>query len=162
MDTMRVGVFEETDRPALCRMLAESEDFPQHLLYLHRRAGSHHTTLVARRGEQIDGMLGGSFDADLAVTGVFDVFELPPAPHAFLDRIHVREAARGRGVGRALIEAFAFEAMERECTFIGGSIDLSPGLTARKVFFEGLGFSIREHGNIGADPTGVLAAIMNS
>ncbi len=122
---------------------------------------SRYTTFVARHGEQLDGMLGGTFDADLAATGVFDAFELPPAPHAFLDRIHVREPVRGQGVGRALVEAYAIEALERECTFVGGSIELSSEPTARRAFFDRLGFTIREHDNFGACPADVLAAIWN-
>ncbi|WP_406071250.1 GNAT family N-acetyltransferase [Micromonospora sp. NBC_01638] len=153
---------QETDRPALCRMLEESDDFPQRLLYLYRRRRSnHYWTFIAWRGDKVDGVLTGSFDSDFAEGGAFDSFELPPAPHAFLERVHVRESARAMGVGRALIEMYANEASARGCSFIGGSIDLSSEPTARKAFFEGLGFAVSGLENFGAHPTDVLVTIAN-
>lgn len=142
-------------------MLEKSDDFPQQLLYLYRRRSNHYGTFVAWRGDKIDGVLTGSFDSDLAESGAFDSFELPPAPHAFLERIHVRESARGVGIGRALIEMYVNEASARGCSFIGGSIDLSSEPTARKAFFEGLGFAVRDFDNFGAHPTDVLSTIAN-
>jgi GNAT superfamily N-acetyltransferase len=156
VDTLRVGLLQETGRPALCRMLEDSEDFPQQLLHLYRRGRSRYVTFVASCGNEIEGVLTGSFDSDFGEGSAFHSFELPPAPHAFLDRIHVRGSARGAGVGRALIETYAEEASARGCTFIGGSVDLSSEPTARRVFFERLGFSIRELDNFGARPTDVL------
>lgn len=152
----RVEFFQEADRPALCRMLENSDDFPQHLLYLYRRAGSRYATFVARHGDKIDGMLGGSFDADFTENRDFDTFDLPPEPHALLDRIHVRRPARSLGVGRALMAAYVNEVSARGCTFIGGSIDLSSEPTARRAFFERLGFAITNIDNFGARPIDIL------
>lgn len=142
----------EHDRPALCRMLEESNDFPQHLLYLYKRSGgpSRCHTFAAWRDGKIAGMLTGSFDSDFFESGAFDSFELLPAPHALLDRVHVRASARGAGIGRALIQHYATEAAARRCTFIGGSLDLSSDPTGRRAFFERLGFSVRDLDNFGA------------
>lgn len=148
----------ETDRPALRRLLEESDDFPQHLLPYYRRRGSRYETFVARRAGAIVGVLTGSFDSDFEESGAFASFDLPPAPHAFLDRVHVHESARDAGVGRALIEAYASEAAARGCTFLGGQIDLSSDSTARRAFFERLGFSIRDLDNFGAQPSQILSA----
>jgi len=143
-------------------MLEESEDFPQNLLHLYRRGRfSPYRTFVAWRGDAIAGVLTGSFNADFAEDRNFDSFELPPEPHAFLERVHVRESARGLGVGRALIEMYANEASARGCSFIGGSIDLSSDPTARKAFFGGLGFEVCELDIFGAHPTDVLVTIAN-
>lgn len=147
---------QETSRPALIRMLEDSGDFPKQLLTYYRPGRSRYTTFVASREDEIDGVLTGSFDSDFREGGAFSAFELPPAPHAYLDRIHVRGPARGAGVGRALIETFATEASARGCTFIGGSVDLSSDSTARRMFFGRLGFTIREHDNFGAQPTDIL------
>jgi GNAT superfamily N-acetyltransferase len=159
MGLMRIDFVREADRPALCRMLSESRDFPQSLLYLYQRRSGPDENLVAWRGDDIDGVLTGSFGTDLAASGAFDSFELPPRPHAFLTRIHVRAPARRSGIGRALIRAYAVEASERGCTFIGGSIDLSSESIARRSFFEQLGFSIRALDNFGAGTSDVLTAV---
>lgn len=112
--------------------------------------------LVAWHGNEIGGMLSGSFDSDLSQSGAFDSFELPPRPHAFLSRVHVHEQVRGMGIGRALVEAYADEALARGCSFIGGSIDLSSDSTDRRAFFERLGFTIREYDNFGAPLPDIL------
>lgn len=155
---MRVELIQQKDRPALCKMLADSDDFPQGLLRQYRRPG-HCATLVAWRGGEIAGLLSGSFDSNFAGNWAFESFELPPAPHAFLERVHVRGSARRTGVGRALIETYANEAAARGCTFIAGSIDLSSDDRARRAFFEDLGFTIRAHDNFGARTKEVLAKI---
>lgn len=143
-------------------MLEESDDFPQQLLHLYRRNRSTpYWTFIAWRGGKVDGVLTGSFDSDFTEGGNFDSFELPPAPHAFLERIHVRESARGVGIGRALIEIYANEASTRGCSFIGGSVDVSSDPTVRKAFFKGLGFTVHGVDNFGAHPTDVLVASAN-
>lgn len=156
-------LMQETDRPDLYRMLEESDDFPQYLLDLYQRGRGRNgdATFVASRGGEIDGVLTGSFHSDLAQSGAFDSFELPPAPHAFLARIYVRRSARCLGTGRALTGAYATEASERGCTFIGGSLDLASEPRARRAFFERLGFTIRDPDNFGARPADVLATSAN-
>lgn len=158
---MRVELIQQEDRPALCQMLEDSDDFPRDLVRLYRRAGSY-ATFVAWRGCEIVGMLSGSLDSDFAGNPAFDSFELPAAPHAFLDRVHVRGSVRRTGVGRALIEAYAIEAAAHGCTFIAGSIDLSSDARARRTFFEDLSFEIRAHDNFGARVEDVLARIATS
>ncbi|MFB9179924.1 GNAT family N-acetyltransferase [Dactylosporangium sucinum] len=143
-------------------MLEDSVDFPHHLLYIHqRRGGTYHRTYVAWRDGKIDGVLTGSFDADFADSRDFCSFDLPSAPHALLDRVHVRESARGTGVGRALVKIFASEASVRGCSFIGGFIDQSSEATARRLFFERLAFVVSTLDSFGARPTDVLAASAN-
>lgn len=143
---------EERDRPRLCRMLETSQDFPQNLLYLHRRPGGHgsYETFAAWRANEIVGMLSGSFDSDFTGGEAFASFALPSAPHAFLDRVHVRESDRGSGVGRALVAHYAAEAAARRCSFLGGSLDLSSDPVTRKAFFINLGFEVCEWDNFGA------------
>lgn len=153
-----MGLLAENDRPVLCRMLERSDDFPQQLLGRYHRGSSRNATLIAWSGGEIVGVLTGSFDSDFFESGAFDSFDLPSAPHAFLDRVHVHESARGAGIGHALIQAYAIEAVERGCTFIGGQIDLSSDSTARRGFFERLGFSIRDLDNFGALPSQVRKA----
>jgi GNAT superfamily N-acetyltransferase len=158
VDTVEVAFMTESDRPALCRMLEGSDDFPQQLLGYYRRGGGRYGTLVAWSGAKVVGMLTGSFDSDFFESGAFDSFDLRTAPHAFLDRVHVHESARGAGVGRALIVTYAMETVARGCTFIGGSVDLSSDPTARRTFFTRLGFSIRDLDNFGAQPSQILSA----
>ncbi len=140
-------------------MLEDSGDFPMSLLGQYRTGRGPYEHLVAWQGERIDGVLTGSFDTDLRQSGAFAAFRLPAPPHAFLARIHVRDAVRGCGVGRKLVEVYVTWAVEYGCTFIGGSLDLSSDPARRRAFFGGLGFSIRQHDNFGARPSSVLAAI---
>ncbi|WP_217134144.1 GNAT family N-acetyltransferase [Leucobacter chinensis] len=155
---MHVETLRGRDRAALCQMLEGSGDFPQNLVYLYRRTASRYVTLVAWCEGEISGVLTGSFDSDFTGNSAFEAFELPRPPHAFLERIHVRESVRSRGVGRALLEAYASEASERGCTFIGGSIDLSTDPRLRRKFFVGVGFTIRAHDNFGASPIDIITA----
>jgi hypothetical protein len=76
-------------------MLQESEDFPHRLMDLYRRGSSRYRTFVAARRDVIVGVLTGSFDSDFLQGDAFDSFDLPPPPHAFLDRVHVTESYRG-------------------------------------------------------------------
>jgi GNAT superfamily N-acetyltransferase len=111
---------------------------------------------VALRGDAIEGMLTGSFDSNVAESGAFESYELPVAPHAFLDRIHVHSAVRHAGVGGALISAYAAEAAERGCTFVAGTIDVRSDPTARTMFFEQCGFRVVGQENFGARPADLL------
>ncbi len=158
VDTNDVRPLAEEDRPALCRMLLESTDFPQQLVYLYQRRGglSRSETFVAWRGPAVVGMLTGSFDSDFHESEAFDSFHLPPAPHAFLDRLHVRASNRGEGIGRALMRHYIAEAAARRCTFIGGSLDVSSDPTSRRAFFERLGLPVRGFDNFGAPVSELL------
>lgn len=133
-------------------MLLESSDFPQELVYLYQRRGgpSRYETFAAWHGRDAVGMLTGSFDSDFHESGAFDSFDLPPAPHAYLDRIHVLASSRGAGIGRDLLQHYVAEAAARRCTFIGGSLDLSTDPTGRRAFFELLGLPVRGLDNFGA------------
>ena len=139
-------------------MLAESDDFPNNLLDLYRRGMNLDLTFVSWSDGAINGVLTGSFDSDLSGIAEFDSFHPPPGPHAFLDRVHVRNSSRGVGVGSSLTESFAHEAAARGCSFIGGSIDLSSDPRKRRAFFTRLGFSINASDRFGAQPTGVFVA----
>lgn len=98
----------------------------------------------------IVGVLTGSFDSDFFGSGAFDDFELPSAPHGYLDRIHVTSLFRNEGAGRALVETYVAQASAAGCTFIGDSVDLSSESSARRAFFESCGFTIRGLDNFGA------------
>ena len=153
-----VQLIDESERPALLAFLAATPDFPQQLAYLYRRTGGRDHCFTAWHDGQVVGMLSGSFTSTFSGNRAFDSFELPPSPHAFLDRIHVHESERGRGVGTSLVRAYAEEASARGCTFIGGSIDLSSDSSARRAFFERLGFQVRGYDNFGATVNVVLEA----
>lgn len=153
-----MGFVDEADRLALSRMLESSADFPRQLLRYYQRPEGRYSTLVAWKGAELVGVLKGSFDSDFSEGGAFESFNPPIAPHAFLERVHVHESARGIGVGRALVTAYVDAAVERACSFVGGQIDLSSDSAARRVFFERLGFSIRKLDNFGARPSEILRA----
>jgi GNAT superfamily N-acetyltransferase len=143
-------------------MLQGSVDFPQNLLYLYERRGSPlGQTYVAWDDGAIGGVLTGSFSVDLVDLGTFDAFDIPAAPHAILERVHVHERHRRQGAGRDLIETFVSDASWRGCSFIGGWIDVSSDSRERAAFFESLGFTIFGSDQLGADPIDVLSAIQN-
>lgn len=156
MNNVDVRFVAGQDRAPLVRMLETSDDFPQTLLQYYWRPSSRDVTLAAWCGRDIVGVLKGSFDSDFEESGAFDSFNPPPAPHAFLDRVHVHESTRGAGVGRALVRKYVEEALARGCTFVGGQVDLASDSTARRAFFERLGFSIRALDNFGARPLEIL------
>lgn len=155
MNSISIRLIENRDRPALLDLLQSSRDFPQHLLQYHRPGGSHYRALGVWSAGELVGVLTGSFDSDFRESLAFDSFDPPPAPHAYLDRIHVHENARGQGFGQELVHAYASLAADRGCTFIGGQIDLSSDSTLRRRFFENLGFIIRTYDNFGARPQDV-------
>jgi ribosomal protein S18 acetylase RimI-like enzyme len=66
------------------------------------------------------------------------------APEAYLQELYVAPALRGRGIGRALLEATIEAAREAGAT----GIDLNTGETdtAARALYESLGFSNREGG----------------
>lgn len=159
MTRPHVEFLRPADRSALTQMLGQSSDFPPGLLTQYQSGRGPYRHLVAWQGDRLDGVLTGSFDTDLSQSGAFAGFELPAAPHAFLARVHVRDEARGGGVGLALAEEYAATVIEYRSSFIGGSLDLSTDPRVRRAFFEGLGFDIRRHDNFGAYPEDVLAAV---
>lgn len=161
MRSIEVDVMPETQRAALCRMLQESEDFPPGLMELYRRGSSRYVTFVATHRSLIVGVLTGSFDSDFFESGAFDDFELPPAPHGFLDRIHVTSLFRGEGAGRALVNAYVTHAAAAGCSFIGGSVDLSSETSGRRAFIESCGFTIRGWDNFGANVADLTGAPTN-
>lgn len=137
-------------------MLEASTDFPSHLAYSYLRGRPPYTTFVAWRGHDVVGVLTGSFDADLSELDEFNDLSVPPGRHAFLERLHVDDSARGLGVGCDLLSFYADEAELRGCTFIGGSIDLSSDPADRKAFFRSRGFSINSRDRFGAYPSDVV------
>jgi GNAT superfamily N-acetyltransferase len=138
-------------------MLEGSNDFPQNLLVHYGTGRSRYRAIGAWMADEIVGVLTGSFDSNFFESGAFDSFDLPTAPHAFLDRVHVHESARGQGAGRALVEEYVRHASGYGCSFVGGQIDLSTESTSRRAFFENLGFTIRDLDNFGATPEQVLS-----
>lgn len=154
----RVEHLARTDRPELCEMLEGEKDFPQHLLYLYQRPSGPDENLIARRDGQIDGLLTGTIRHDFSSNREFSGFDLPHSPHALLTRIHVRNAARRYGLGRALAAQFATEAIEHGCDFIGGYLDRASDVAGRRAFFERLGFVVSGFESFGARPDEVLAS----
>lgn len=146
------------ERPWLCGMLEHENDFPQNLLYLYQRSSGPDKNLIARSGNKIDGLLNGSFRHDFSDNPNFMGFDLPQSTHALLTRIHVRHAARGHGVGRALVEQFAIEAIKNNCGFIGGYLDRTSDKTGRTLFFERLGFTVNEFDSFGVRPEEIIAS----
>jgi GNAT superfamily N-acetyltransferase len=154
---IRVEHLARTNRAALCAMLQDENDFPQHLLYLYQRPSSPDENLLAWRDERIDGMLTGTFRHDFS-NREFGDFELPRSPHALLTRMHVRRTQRRHGIGEVLVAQFAAEANEHGCSFIGGYLDGSSDKTGRRAFFERLGFTVSGFDSFGARPAEILAS----
>lgn len=157
MIVIRVEYLPRADRAALCEMLEDETDFPQHLLYLYHRPSGPDENLIAWREDRIDGLLTGTFRHDFSDNRDFGGLDLPQSPHALLTRMHVRHAARRHGIGRALVAQFATEANEHGCNFIGGYLDRTSDKTGRRAFFEHLGFTISGFDSFGARPAEVLA-----
>ena len=147
---IEVDLLRRDDREAVVEMLASSSDFDQSLMRQYSSAGAYET-LFAHQGSRVEGVVSGSFHGDLHDSREFAQFTLPPGPHGFLARVHVRDAARGQGVGRALIEAYAARASLFRCTFVGGFIDRSADLRARTHFFKKVGFTVKSNDVLGAN-----------
>lgn len=154
-----IEILREADRRLLVEMLHSSRDYPGTALDLYRRPSGRATVFVASAEGEVVGMLSGGFNTDLAQGGGFDSFDLPPPPHAFLDRVHVLEDFRGTGVGTLLVQTYVEEAVRRRCTFVGGQLDLSSDQTLRRRYFEARGFSVRGLDNFGARPDELLVGL---
>ena len=155
-DRIHVEPLEETERSALCRMLEESADATRYERGLFRRRSAD-TTLVAHFPDVIVGMITGPLRADFNSSGVFGEFAPPPGRHGLLARVHVSDQIRGRGVGRALVHAFAEEALACECTFLGGHVDGTSNVAVRRAFFQDCGFRLIQE-SFGASPEDVAHA----
>jgi GNAT superfamily N-acetyltransferase len=133
-------------------MLTESEDFPQNLVYLYRNKPVDGTTFIAERlGDgTIVGMLTGTFATDLFDRRDYEDFDLPPLPHSVVERIFVPLSERRNHIGSALLSRYLEEASRRGCTFIGGALDIGPGLADRKRFFAEYGFDVTPNNFFGA------------
>lgn len=139
------------------KTLLEVLDDPK-LDHLYGIPSSYGTKFAAwQRGRPV-GLLHVNFNSDFHENDVWQVFNIPPAPHAYLIRAQVEEASRGAGIGRALIGFLAEEAEARGCTFIGGMLDWSSDPQARRRFFQRCGFTIAGQDHIGATPSEVAAA----
>lgn len=149
MQPIEVDLLRRDDREAVVEMLASSSDFDQSLMRQYSSAGAYET-LFARRGSQVEGVISGSFRGDLHDSREFAQFTLPPGPHGFVARVHVRDEARGEGVGRALVQAFAAHARSLRCTFVGGFIDRSDDPHGRRRFFKRVGFTVKPNDALGA------------
>lgn len=103
-------------------------------------------------GRRLIGVIRASTDSDFTGNHAFVGFSMPPGPHAFIDSVHVHPDHRSRGVGRALLAAFA-QYIADHVSFIGGSIDLSDSdAERRRNFFRRCGFGLNTHDNFGAAP----------
>ncbi|WP_028644070.1 GNAT family N-acetyltransferase [Nocardioides sp. URHA0020] len=152
MRLVRVSLMPEERRPALCRMLRESQDFPDRNIARFEHESARYLPFIAEYRDIIVGFLSGSVDSDFHQNDSFDSFDAPPGPHGFLDLVHVSSVFRRQGSGRQLVRTYAQHAASSGCMFVGGSIDLSSESSARRAFFERCGFTIREHDNFGALP----------
>jgi ribosomal protein S18 acetylase RimI-like enzyme len=88
------------------------------------------------------GGAGGGYEAIALIR--FRVAVWTGEPEAHLQELYVAPARRGRGVGRAMLEATLAAARERGATYI----DLGTGETdtAARALYESFGFSNREGG----------------
>jgi putative acetyltransferase len=78
-------------------------------------------------------------DVDGAVLGVGALKELDPA-HAELKSMHTAAEARGRGVGRAILDRLLAEARSRGYRRVSLETGTTPGFTAARAMYEGRGF----------------------
>ena len=152
---IRVEFLAYADRAALCEMLEDEEGFPQELLYLYQRPSGPDENLLAWRGDEVCGLLTGTFRHDFSDNHDFSGFGLPQTPHALLTRLHVRGSTRRRGIGKALVARFAAEVVD-DCAFIGGYLDGTSDRAGRRAFFRELGFVVCGSDTFGARPAEVL------
>lgn len=152
----RIVPLEFADRAELSEMLAGEVDFPHELLYLYNRKSGPDETYIARRGRGVDGVLTGTFRHNFADSRAFGGFKMTGTSHALLTRMHVRHSARFHGIGKALVEQFAVDAIERGCHFIGGYLDDNGDVPGRSAFYKHLGFSVSDRQSFGADPEQIL------
>ncbi|MGV1005691.1 MAG: GNAT family N-acetyltransferase [Candidatus Nanopelagicales bacterium] len=141
-----VEILREQDRPALIHMLEDAGDLDPSTIGMYRiRRAMPDVMLVAWVDGNLVGMFNTSCKADFHGMPDFESFDLPPRPHAFMDRIHVHPAVRRGRVGQALVDAFIRTANDHACTFAGGHVDATSDPTGRIEFFERLGFEVHGH-----------------
>ena len=78
-------------------------------------------------------------DADGTVLGVGAVKELDPA-HAELKSMHTAAEARGRGVGRAILDYLLAVARSRRYQRVSLETGTTPGFAAARALYESAGF----------------------
>lgn len=82
-------------------------------------------------------MVEGAFDSDFSGRGAPAEWQLP---HAYLSFVAVHPSERRRGVGAALVRAFALTASARGCTFLAAlPADHDDDQAARIAFFSACG-----------------------
>lgn len=87
---------------------------------------------------QLVGLLEGSVDSTVPQPWVPPGL---PSPWAWLSGVYVDQQMRRKGVGRALVGAFARHAAEGDCSFVVLRVASGDGKSGRVRFFERLGFT---------------------
>ncbi|WP_433673874.1 N-acetyltransferase family protein [Microbacterium gorillae] len=140
-------------------MLGRADDLDAVARGWYRVPHRPYVDLLAWEGDDIVGVITGTFGNDFRDNRAFDSLDLPAGQHAFLTRLYVDKAARGDGIGGRLVRAFAEEAEGHQCTFIAGELDMSSDPRDRTAFFAAHGFTITDADLFGATPRAVIAAV---
>ena len=98
---------------------------------------SHYVRLVAVDGDGVVvGFIDGLFDLPVPERAAAAA---PPGPQAWGNWMVVAPAARGRGVGQALVRTFVTEAQQRGCTFFAAMVSWGDDRSERVAFFHRCG-----------------------
>jgi GNAT superfamily N-acetyltransferase len=159
MTLVRIEPLQTMDRPAVVKMLGEDRELGMSVPASYDSANLWDRDWVAWDGDQIIGLLTGTFGLEFSDSHFYGHFDLPRKPHALVHRIFTRVSERGNGVGPQLLAFFAQSAIENNCTFIVGALDLDGYLPLRRRFFKRFGFAIAPNDTFGAEPEAVLCAI---
>ncbi|WP_062518080.1 GNAT family N-acetyltransferase [Demequina gelatinilytica] len=143
MQNLRLRVMRVTDIPAVTALNAEASPAvnllsEEELTALHEMCD---VALVATdRDRAVTAFLlslgmGQPYDSEN-----YRYFEARGVRHQYIDRIVVRETAKGTGVGRALYESVFERARERGATEVTTEVQLDPPNPGSVTFHEHLGF----------------------
>ncbi len=130
-----VRPIEDRDRARLSRIMLDTDaDLSRNALRIIRPPDPFEYYVAERDGE-VAGFIEGRFD-----TTYNDRFGLDlPYPQAWFYWLVVDRPHQRQGVGRALLGAFAAEALVRGCTFVACLVDQSSPTADRVSFFRKVG-----------------------
>ncbi len=116
---------------------------------------------VAAEADTLVGAIWGRFDGGGA-PGETALSDAVP-PNGWIDLLGVRPSARGRGIGRQLVQSFTRDAAEAGCGHVFLLVDRAEGVAERIEFFRRCGFCLLEHPDtpaacMGAPVREILAA----
>ncbi|WP_062308421.1 GNAT family N-acetyltransferase [Demequina subtropica] len=143
MQNLRLRVMRVTDIPAVTSLNAEAAPAvnllsEEELASLH---GMCDVALVATdRDRAVIAFLLSLGMGQPYESENYRYFEARGVRHQYIDRIVVRESAKGTGVGRALYESVFERARERGATEVTTEVQLDPPNPGSVTFHEHLGF----------------------